>query len=218
MKTEIIEAIKSFYEINGKLPIKTDFVYTKTNYNQVRKYFGTWNNAIIAAGFEPKYVHKSNWSKEEILSSIQSFYKENSRVPQLREFKNSNLKYPASATVQRHFGSWNKAIEAAGFEANYNEGLGIKTVGKDGVLYRSQAEAYFVDTYLYGKYNYEYELPYGNGWLYDFYIKELDLYVELTYGLKPELIKEKIEFNKVNNINCRVINSDELYSKNFMLP
>ena len=111
---------------------------------------------------------------------------------------------------QNHFGSWNKAIEAAGFTPNINDGFGIRTLGKDGILYRSQYEAKFADNYLYNKYKYEYEKPYGNGWYYDFYLPEQDLYIEINGGLRKERNKEKIEYNRANNIKCIVLEASNL--------
>ena len=56
---------------------------------------------------------------------------------------------------------------------------------------------------IYSKYNYIYELKYTNkNWRYDFYIKELDLYIELYGKLDPIRIQEKINYHKLNNIKC----------------
>ena len=121
-------------------------------------------------------------------------------------------------TVQEYFGSWNRALIASGFEPNYNSTFGIPTRGKDNVLYRSQAEAHFVDNHLYRKHLYIYEPQYsGNLWYYDFYLPDLDLYIEIDGHCRPERIKEKIEYNSKNNINCLVINTEDLYKQDFRL-
>lgn len=49
---KIIEQIKRFYHYNGRVPLKREFKH----YSAARSRFGTWNKAIIAAGFKPNPV------------------------------------------------------------------------------------------------------------------------------------------------------------------
>lgn len=49
---EVINEIKSFYKKNGRIPVKKEV----RHYSVARRFFGTWNNAIIAAGFKPNPV------------------------------------------------------------------------------------------------------------------------------------------------------------------
>jgi len=157
------------------------------------------------------------WSKDLILEKIQKYFSVYGKVPQHRQLDALVPDYPNRVTITRYFGSFNTAIEAAGFKPNVQNGFGTDTYAKDGILYRSTHEAYFVNNFLYGKYTYQYELPYGNGWYYDFYIKELNLYIELDGELRPQRIEEKRQYHKRNDINCRIIKANEIYSKNFKL-
>ncbi len=161
-------------------------------------------------------IRLKEYSNEELLSAIKTFHKENNRLPQSRDFKNNYL-YPNDTTIEKRFGSWNNAIKEAGFEPNNQYGYGVNTIGIDGSLYRSQVEAYFANTQLYNKFQYEYEKPYGNGWYYDFYLPELNLYIEITAGLRPDRILEKIEFNKKLNRKFLVLRYEEIYKKDFSL-
>ncbi len=159
--------------------------------------------------------HVNTYSIEYLLSCIKEFYKLHNRIPSYIEFQNNK---PGSGVYQYRFGSWNNAIKAAGFEPNYNDGFGTRTYSKDGILYRSQAEAYFVDNYLYGKYTYEYERKYDNhNKYYDFYIKELNLYIELDGNCRPEIILDKIIINKQENKNLIVIKTNDIYKKDFKI-
>lgn len=144
----------------------------------------------------PKATNKDAYTKDTIIESICRFYATNQRIPTTKDFaKDSD--YPSYKTVQNHFKYWNAAIEAAGFEPNIQSGFGTNTYGLDGILYRSQAEAYFADNFLFNKHEYAVEPKYpDSNWLYDWYVKDLDLYIELDGGLRPERIKEKIELNK----------------------
>lgn len=51
-KEEIIDKIKDFYSMHCRLPFKHEFLHAKS----ARKRFGSWNNAIKAAGFPPNPV------------------------------------------------------------------------------------------------------------------------------------------------------------------
>ena len=51
-KEALLSGIKKFYLINGRIPLKREFGSLRV----YRTYFGSWNNAIRAAGFEPNVV------------------------------------------------------------------------------------------------------------------------------------------------------------------
>ena len=154
------------------------------------------------------------WSKDSIIQAIKSFYSKNNKIPAARDFNNTNYEYPNTTTVKRHFGTWNAAIEAAGFPPNIQNGFGIDTYGLDGHLYRSLYEAYFADTYLYSKYEYviepKYPEPYNK--YYDWYIPSLDLYIELDGGCRPETTKEKLAINKILNRKLLLLPAQAIYS------
>ena len=220
---EIIQSIKLFVEEHGRVPLMTDFQNSGGQYpsaSTVQRYFSSWNDAIEAAGFKPNQI-KKEWTNDETIESIQLFVGEHGRVPQEIDFQKSNGKYPSFRTVQKQFDSWNKAIEAAGFEADYNNGFGTRTKGKDGRLYRSKAEAYFADNFLFGQYKYDkeepkYPKPYNN-LRYDWYLYELDCYIELDGGIRPDVIPKKIEINKDLGRNLLVIPAKDIYKKDFTL-
>jgi len=211
-KESIIESIQEFHKVNGRIPSKREFTSPYPSYFTVRKYFLSWNTAIEAAGF---MANKANtaWTKESIIESIQEFHKVNGRIPSARDFISP---YPACNAVAYHFSSWNAGIEAAGFIPNIQKGYGITTVGKDGNLYRSQAEAHFADTFLLGKYAYDVEPKYpGFNKYYDWYIKELDLYIELDGGIRPNVIVDKEDINEELGRNLLVIPTSELYKTEY---
>lgn len=145
------------------------------------------------------------WDKKYCIKYIKDLAVRLQRTPILEDL----IDGPSKGTFDKHFGSWNKALEYCELEIN-QVGFGFNTVAKDGKSYRSVKEAYFVDNYLFGKYNYEYEPKYGNGWVYDFYIKELGLYVEIDGELRPWRIQEKVLFCRQNNIKLVVIKSNDL--------
>lgn len=137
---------------------------------------------------------------------------ENKTIPSVFDWK-YNTKYPNITRITAKFGSWNNFIKAAGYNPNIQNGFGINTKGLDGHLYRSRAEAYFCDNYLFNKVEYviepKYPEPY-NKW-YDWYLPESDTYIELDGGLRPKVITEKIEINKQLNRKLLVIAIEDIY-------
>ena len=155
-REECIQAIHDFCVENGRIPQYRDFNKTDGKYpscTTVSKLFGSWNVGIEAAGFESKNIGR-DWSCEECIQAIHDFWAEHGCIPQYRDFSKTDGKYPSSLTVSKLFGSWNVAIEAAGYTPNIQNGLGISTYGKDGQVYRSKAEATFCDNYLFEQYDY----------------------------------------------------------------
>jgi len=77
--------------------------------------------------------------KDEILTKIKEFYKRARRIPLKEEFPHYNA-------AQERFGSWNKAIKAAGFETNPVK-FSKKFIAKDGHKCNSFAEK-IIDNWL----------------------------------------------------------------------
>ena len=114
---------------------------------------------------------------------------------------------PSFEAIIKRFSSWDKGVTASGFEDNIWTDSGTPTYGKDGHGYRLKAEATFADKYLFGKYEYQIEplYPNQNSWKYNWYISDLDLYIELNDGLQGDLLDQKIAFNKILGRECLVI-------------
>ena len=217
-KESIIEAIITFNAEHGKPPVRKDFTSNK-NYPSaatVENRFGSWSAAIEAAGLsvrKNKAKHQT-LSKEIVIEDIRIFYKKHGNIPTKKDFT-KNPEYVSHTSVRNIFGSWNAAIEAAGFKSNTPNLYGVATLGLDRHLYRSRSEAYFADNYLYNKYEYiiepKYPEPYNR--YYDWYIPSIDLYIELDGGIRPKVIEEKRHVNKLHNRFCLFIESSTIYGK-----
>lgn len=205
---DLLKILKDFSIKNNKSPTKNDFRLDKTlpHPSLFEKRFGSWNNALEAAGLSINNRH-NYYNKTILIDIILDYIAATGELPTIRNFK-------YSSSCIRHFGSLNAAIQAAGFEPNIQNGFGVDTYGLDGHLYRSQAEAYFADNFLYGRYEYivepKYPKPYNR--YYDWYIPELDLYIELDGGLRPETTLEKIKLNEQLGKNVVFYNTDEIYN------
>jgi FAD/FMN-containing dehydrogenase len=115
---EIIDHIRRL--ANGDTPptcVEFDADPAAPAHRTVRKWFGSWNAAVEAAGFEARTQYgraAQGWSDDEILDHIRRLA-DGDTPPTGVEF-DADDDAPARRTATNHFGSWNAAVEAAGFE------------------------------------------------------------------------------------------------------
>lgn len=90
---------------------------------------------------------------------------------------------------------------------------GVYTTAKDGVVYKSQFEAEFVNKFLIpSKMKYEYEKKYhGSNCKCDFYLEDIDLWIECVYH-KVEL-RYNYKFKYGNRVYLNVPYEDRAYVK-----
>jgi transcription elongation factor Elf1 len=152
--------------------------------------------------------NSKKYTKEQCIEAIQYKAKLLGKTPTNEHFRKTGGKYPCIQYIVEMFGSWNAALTESGFALHHKSELyGVPTVGLDGHQYRSKSEAFFSDRYLYDKFNYVIEPKYPveyHKW-YDWYIPELSIYIELDGGIRPEVINEKIEINKLLMRKCLFI-------------
>ena len=83
-------------------------------YSAASRVFGSWRNAVMAAGIPPERAKtKDEWPPSRILSTIRSLARRK------RPLRVGELKRRYGSLVQaarRHFGSWSKAVVAAGVD------------------------------------------------------------------------------------------------------
>jgi hypothetical protein len=81
--------------------------------------FGTWNDAVLEAGFEP--VREKNVSEADLIDAIHSLSDDLCRTPSAFEMDKVG-EYSVGA-YERRFGSWNNALQEAGFDLNNRSGI-----------------------------------------------------------------------------------------------
>ncbi len=77
----------------------------------ITRRFGGWNRALEKAGLPLNKKNKLKYTDEELLQLLKDKAQELGRSPYRRELIEG-------ATIDTRFGSWNKALEKAGLEAN----------------------------------------------------------------------------------------------------
>jgi hypothetical protein len=129
--------------------------------------------------------------------------------------RKAGSKLIASAT--RFFGSWNKAIKECGLEPNKRVFVRKKIKCSDGHIVDSLSER-VIDEYLNSnriKHEIQKNYPSSN-WVCDFYLTELDVYVEyfgLYYAVDEykEIADKKIKFCKNKKLKLIQIYPSDLY-------
>lgn len=80
-------------------------------YNAARRYFGTWNKALAAAGVP--VPHRNKWSKRVIVEKIVELAASGEPLHNHHIKNTHKVLYTVSC---QYFGGWGKAVNAAGFD------------------------------------------------------------------------------------------------------
>lgn len=224
-KEHIISLLTNLYAEIKRSPSVSDYQrkYQYPTSATVINKFGTWNAALTAAHIpigkightnsktatKLQAVSRTIYDKQDVDNALQVAY---ARGAITKKLFNEQKDLLSTTTVLRFYKDWESALAANNIKSTRSDTYGIPTIAKDNHLYRSKVEAYFVDTYLWGKYLYDIEPPYPNSlWKYDWYIKELDLYIELAGGLRDYRIQEKLIVNKELRRNLLIVNYNDAY-------
>ena len=77
------------------------------------RFFGSWNNALEAAGFSPNVRH--DWTKSELIELLVKLSEKLGKTPTKKDV-GADKDMPSTDTYASYFGSWDKALEAAGLK------------------------------------------------------------------------------------------------------
>jgi hypothetical protein len=113
-RDELIEELQRLADELGEPPSANEMRnhgrYTVSTY---RYRFGSWANALKEAGFAPRSVGDPV-SREALINELQRLAEELGRPPSATDMKTAG-QYSTDA-YRNHFGSWNNAVKAAGFD------------------------------------------------------------------------------------------------------
>ncbi len=118
-KERVLEEIRQLYEKGEDLRPSAVARLCQTLLMAARKFFGGWREAVIAAGIDyDSYISQKRTSrveqdKQQIINEIRRLYQEG-RIDELSGAWRYHLSLFRKA--RHRFGSWRKAIEAAGLD------------------------------------------------------------------------------------------------------
>lgn len=132
-KKRYIGLIQKFYKEHGRIPKRREM----NSYASVfRKTFGSWNNAIIEAGYEPN--RRSLPSKAILRNSILKFYLKHKRPPKALECTSENNLHDAKSYMRVfEVDTWGKVLEHVGLRAYFH----VSGLTKD----KSEAKRIIID-------------------------------------------------------------------------
>lgn len=153
-------------------------------------------------------------TKQSLIEGIKKFYRKNNRIPLKREL-------PTNTACRVYFGSWNKAIVAAGFQPN-PEYFTKRTCANDGHMCDSTIER-LVDDWLF-----RHGIPHERNRYYpdskmtaDFYIRKCEVWIEL-FGLKgahknyDRKHKRKLDIAHRKKLNFIALYTTDVLNKNLV--
>ena len=118
-KSKLIAEIKRLHEQDADL---SPTAIQKTNSAlfssaRSRSHFGSWRAAIEAAGLDYDDLKrvKQRWNREEILARIREMHAQGHDLLDPK-FKVKNRSLYLAACAHRYFGSWRRAVQAAGLD------------------------------------------------------------------------------------------------------
>lgn len=108
---------------------------------KIKRYFGTWNNAIKAAGFETTRNPKI-YTEEEYVKEIEKWIKKNNKLPRVTDWDN-DASVPCRRSIERSFGMpWGKLLKYLGYNSDINVGFQSKYMALEEIkeVLKSQIE------------------------------------------------------------------------------
>ncbi|MGD0591071.1 MAG: hypothetical protein ABSA44_09770 [Bacteroidota bacterium] len=121
-KKNIIEAIINFHSKHGIPPKGKDFNSDNDlpGTSTVIEYFGTMNEAILAAGFIPESSKRQNgfkYSDEEMIRSVRSIAIKIGHLPTITEWdKRRDAYMPTRLTYKLRFKKWHIVLRKTGLK------------------------------------------------------------------------------------------------------
>ncbi len=119
---QLLELIRRVKVEQKKVPSLDDFVtfYKTQRYNPpIRRTFGSWSNAVRAAGYtpyiqrgSPKGIGVHRWTGEELLAMLVEAHETTGKIPSASDCRRGFL--PDLRVFNRKFGSFPEARKAAG--------------------------------------------------------------------------------------------------------
>ncbi|AQY50750.1 hypothetical protein PWEIH_09593 [Listeria weihenstephanensis FSL R9-0317] len=116
-KEQIIEELQQMVKVQGRVPRTSMY----PNFERARRLFGSWPNALKAAGLENE--QKRSYKEEFLTAEVQRLAQELGRPP-----ISGPHEFPLYMSVMEYYDSWEDFLEHAGLRkyASEDEGAEVK--------------------------------------------------------------------------------------------
>jgi hypothetical protein len=126
----VLIALQHYTRVNGQTPVYRDLAADPNlpHSNTVRRYHGTLNKALTAAGLRPRkhLIERPEWTFDEAREALRDYVADNGRLPTAVDLRNATaIGLPAQMVCYRLFGSVSQ------------QRLAEVVYGEDGVRLRS---------------------------------------------------------------------------------
>jgi hypothetical protein len=109
----LLEMLRELVAELGRVPVSRELPgLGLPNHVTYAKHFGSWAAALAEIGLEPK-VGNTRYGRDELLDVLRDLDRVLGHAPSQAELKEQEG-LPHPSTYKYRFGSWNKALEAAG--------------------------------------------------------------------------------------------------------
>lgn len=137
---ELVQDIRRVATDLGRTPTAKEYDdLGEFSRHPIRRHFGGWNDAVEAAGLDVNKQH--GLPDERLLQDLRLVALDLGWTPSIREYREDGNH--ALETIQRRFGSWQKALETAGLDVKGKrptsaletlapEDLGLSPIGERG--------------------------------------------------------------------------------------
>jgi hypothetical protein len=134
-RASIITALERFAGEHGRAPTWEEWKTSAPDRpyaGQVASEFGSWLDAIRAAGLRPV---RQPYDREEVIAALRAWMLEHGRAPKPAEWRPDPARgVPTLSAIRKHFGKWDPAIRAAA------RGLELPSLPEEGQLVYQPAE------------------------------------------------------------------------------
>jgi len=120
---QLLQTIKKAAEDIGHTPTKPEFIefYASQRYiHLIYKTFGSYKTAVKMAGLTPERDLVHEYSKEELIEYLKTYYKNTGKIPTATDCRRNLI--PSTSAYIRHFGGLPNARKMAGIQGNPKRG------------------------------------------------------------------------------------------------
>lgn len=179
------------YDLNGRIPVASDDWGLA---RAAQNHFGSWNRAVFAAFGMYNQRRYDQFSKAELIDIINEYIERHGYFPLREEFDGRSFPYWEVYFTRFQVNRWSDVLGLPGvIEARWHRHGWGNRYYYNGNVYLSRQELLIGKWLTENDVVFEKEVPYSKylNYVFDFYLTELDCYIEY-YGLATDDYKSRV--------------------------